>query len=76
MRLLFVAKWFMEYFVALQAKEAAAKNAGEPRWSFGLVATIVERSWIAWMLKRMRGALDEKVGLSFTLPHLRPRLTD
>ncbi|KZW03785.1 timeless-domain-containing protein [Exidia glandulosa HHB12029] len=62
LRLLFVAKWFMEYFLALNAKEKAALPKGKhaERWTFDLVADIVERPWIAWMLKRMRGALEEK----------------
>ncbi|EJD53471.1 timeless-domain-containing protein [Auricularia subglabra TFB-10046 SS5] len=61
LRLLFVTKWFMEYFLALHNKEKADKKGKEvERWTFDHVADIVERPWIAWMLKRMRNALDEK----------------
>ena len=31
-------------------------------WAFGLVGEVIERSWIVWVLKRMNGAVEEKVG--------------
>jgi len=65
LRLLFVTKWFLEYFLAAQSKK---KNVGtesgsalEDAWSFGLISEVVERGWIVWVLKRMSGATDEKV---------------
>jgi hypothetical protein len=33
----------------------------ERRWEFGLVAEVIERGWIVWVLKRMREAVEEKV---------------
>jgi replication fork protection complex subunit Tof1/Swi1 len=62
-RLMFVAKWFLEFFLAVRAKQAqAGLGAVEGGvWDFGLVSTVVERSWIVWVLKRMNGAQDEKV---------------
>jgi replication fork protection complex subunit TIMELESS/Tof1/Swi1 len=35
-------------------------GASEP-WAFGLVGEVIERSWIVWVLKRMNGAVEEKV---------------
>lgn len=32
---------------------------------FGLIAEVIERGWIVWVLKRMREAVEEKVGYSF-----------
>lgn len=36
-------------------------GASEP-WAFGLVGEVIERSWIVWVLKRMSGAVETKVG--------------
>ncbi|KAI9507117.1 timeless-domain-containing protein [Russula earlei] len=58
LRLLFVTKWFLEYFLAVQAQEKGV-DASEP-WAFGLVGEVIERSWIVWVLKRMSGAVEEK----------------
>ncbi|KAI0033017.1 timeless protein-domain-containing protein, partial [Vararia minispora EC-137] len=57
-RLLFVAKWFLEFFLALRTKQTQVGI--ENLWDFGLVSTVVERSWIIWVLKRMNGAQEEK----------------
>ncbi|KAF4603011.1 Topoisomerase 1-associated factor 1 [Pleurotus pulmonarius] len=53
LRLMVISKWFLEFFVALRAKEGS-------RWNFGLIAEVTEREWIVWVLRRMREALDEK----------------
>ena len=63
LRLLFVTKWFLEYFLAVRGQEKSA-GASEP-WAFGLVGEVIERSWIVWVLKRMNGAVEEKVGGHF-----------
>jgi len=34
----------------------------QEKWSFGLIAEVTERVWIVWVLKRMREAMEEKVG--------------
>jgi hypothetical protein len=60
LRLLFLTKWFLEFFLAMQSKEHKA-NVGQDNWNFGLVAEVTERSWIIWVLKRMREAVEEKV---------------
>lgn len=61
-RLLYVAKWFLDFFLTLRE---IAKQPGSTedlsRWSFGLVAEVTDRQWIIWVLKRMRGAVEEKV---------------
>ncbi|KAK0224118.1 timeless protein-domain-containing protein [Armillaria fumosa] len=55
LRLLYVTKWFLEFFLAMRAKE---KEKGG--WGFDLVAEVTERTWIVWVLKRMREANEEK----------------
>ena len=45
-------------------KEKALKK--ESSWDFGFVAEVTDRAWVAWVLKRMREALDAKVSLSAT----------
>ncbi|EAU83799.2 topoisomerase 1-associated factor 1 [Coprinopsis cinerea okayama7 len=58
LRLLYVTKWFLEFFLAMRAK---AHGQGNPdQWSFGLIAEVVERVWIVWVLKRMRESMEEK----------------
>ena len=64
LRLLYVTKWFLEFFLAMQSKEQE-KKTGEEKWSFGLIAEVTERSWIIWVLKRMREAVEEKVVFRF-----------
>lgn len=64
LRLLFVTKWFLEFFLAMRSKEQKS-NVGEDKWNFGLVAEVTERSWIIWVLKRMREAVEEKVRCRF-----------
>ncbi len=60
LRLLFVTKWFLEYFLAVRTQEKSV-GPSEP-WAFGLVGEVIERGWIVWVLKRMNGAVEEKVG--------------
>ena len=36
-------------------------------WAFGLVGEVIERSWIVWVLKRMSGAVETKVGATMAL---------
>lgn len=61
LRLLFITKWFLEFFLQARAKEKVLKK--ENNWDFGFVAEVTDRAWIAWVLKRMREALDAKVSL-------------
>ena len=61
-RLLFLVKWFLEFFLAVRANaKAEPKESNATVWGFDLVGEIVERSWIVWILKRMREAVEEKV---------------
>lgn len=57
LRLLFVSTWFLEFFLALREHE------GEGAWSHSLVKEVVEEEWVKWVLRRMRDAADEKVGV-------------
>jgi replication fork protection complex subunit Tof1/Swi1 len=61
LRLLYVAKWFLEFFLQTQAKDRTGTEDDSASWDFGLVAEVTERSWIVWVLRRMREALDSKV---------------
>lgn len=65
LRLLFVVKWFLEFFLAVREQAKAASKSGRnvETWDFEVIGEVVERSWIVWILKRMRGAMDEKVGI-------------
>ena len=58
LRLLFVTKWFLEFLLSSRIKAAPAEKE---KWGFGLVAEVVERGWIVWVLKRMREAVEDKV---------------
>ncbi|KAF8237621.1 timeless-domain-containing protein [Tricholoma matsutake] len=63
LRLLYVTKWFLEFFLSVRAKEhEKMKTTGgaKDRWKFGLIAEVTERGWIVWVLKRMREAVEEK----------------
>ena len=60
LRLLYMTKWFLEFFLLMRVKEQANRT-GEETWSFGLIGEVTERSWIIWVLKRMREAVEEKV---------------
>ena len=62
LRLLFITKWFLEFFLQAGAKGNALEK--ESNWDSGFVAEVMDRDWIAWVLKRMREALDAKVLLS------------
>ncbi|OSD01035.1 timeless-domain-containing protein [Trametes coccinea BRFM310] len=55
LRLLFVTKWFLEFFLYERARQPESS-----RWKFGLVAEVIDRSWIVWVLRRMREAQEEK----------------
>lgn len=63
LRLLFVTKWFLEFFLVSKTRSSSNTNptAAEGTWGFGLVAEVIERGWIVWVLKRMREAVEEKV---------------
>ncbi|OAX37898.1 timeless-domain-containing protein [Rhizopogon vinicolor AM-OR11-026] len=57
LRLLYVTKWFLEFFLISRSKEKAVEQR---KWNLGLVAEVTDRGWIIWVLKRMRQAMDEK----------------
>ncbi|THH29094.1 hypothetical protein EUX98_g5095 [Antrodiella citrinella] len=54
LRLLYVAKWFLEFFQIQRTQEP-----GTPL-TYGYLAEVTDRSWIVWVLKRMRGAVEDK----------------
>ena len=87
LRLLFVTKFFLGYFLTLcaqgQPSQSDENNSKESEnWPFGLIAKVIERDWIVWVLKRMREAVDEKVIISyfpkpkFTLSFLVAQIVD
>jgi len=65
LRLLYVSKWFLEFFMSSRSKQTPGKDANEmeefeSKWNFGVIAQVTEREWIGWVFKRMREAVDEK----------------
>ncbi|KAF8558558.1 DUF757-domain-containing protein [Imleria badia] len=58
LRLLYTTKWLLEFFLNLRSKENIGD--GQEKWNFGLVAEVTDRSWIVWVLRRMRDAMEEK----------------
>jgi len=67
LRLLFVTKWFLEFFLTSRTRSLSNTNsdgAEGTSWGFGLIAEVIERGWIVWVLKRMREAVEEKVRVS------------
>jgi replication fork protection complex subunit Tof1/Swi1 len=66
LRLLFVTKWFLEFFLLAITKSKEGQSGWSP--TFSMVGEVVDRSWIVWILRRMRGALDEKVCRLSVLP--------
>lgn len=66
LRLSYTTKWLLEFFLSLRSKESIVD--GRRRWNLGLVAVVTDRSWIIWVLKRMREAMEEKVcSISFLI---------
>lgn len=67
LRLLFVTRWFLEFFLAVrEAQIENAQKGGSPvSWGFDLVSEVIERGWIVWILKRMREAVEDKVGYPY-----------
>lgn len=61
LRLLFVTKWFLEFFLLMRSREKEGTPEGERKWGFSIIAEVTERGWIIWVLKRMREAVEEKV---------------
>ncbi|KAI0827274.1 timeless protein-domain-containing protein [Trametes gibbosa] len=55
LRLLFLTKWFLEFFLCERASQSS-----DARWKFGLIAEVVNRGWIVWVLRRMREAQEDK----------------
>ncbi|KAE9405100.1 timeless-domain-containing protein [Gymnopus androsaceus JB14] len=61
LRLLFVTKWFLDFFLSRRSQAKAVKSVEDlEKYGFGLVAEVLERPWIIWVLKRMREAVEEK----------------
>ncbi|GJJ14718.1 hypothetical protein Clacol_008985 [Clathrus columnatus] len=60
LRLLFVTKWFLEFFLLFSPQDGTKDNGSAWVADFQMVAEVVDRGWIVWILRRMRGALDEK----------------
>ncbi|KAH7926892.1 timeless-domain-containing protein [Leucogyrophana mollusca] len=58
LRLLYATKWLLEFFLTSRAGENAID--GQRKWNLGLIAEVTDRGWIVWVLKRMRGAMEEK----------------
>ncbi|KAH7910734.1 timeless protein-domain-containing protein [Hygrophoropsis aurantiaca] len=58
LRLLYVSKWMLEFFLVGLALPKSATHTHQ--WHPSMVAEVTDRSWIVWVLKRVRGAVEEK----------------
>jgi replication fork protection complex subunit Tof1/Swi1 len=58
LRLLFVTRWFLEFFL-LHRKLRLDSKAAKPQ-GFGAISVVTEGGWMTWVLRRMREAVDEK----------------
>ncbi|KAJ7582904.1 timeless protein-domain-containing protein [Mycena floridula] len=57
LRLLYIMKWFLDFFLSMRA---LGNNKEDPKWDFSMIGEVTEREWIIWILKRMRGAVEDK----------------
>ncbi|QRW13593.1 topoisomerase 1-associated factor 1 [Ceratobasidium sp. AG-Ba] len=78
LRLLFLTKWFLEFFLSVREEQEKARKQqalfasaqGKCKvWPFGYVSQIVEPAWGPWVLRRMRAAVEEKVPLTWVELH-------
>ncbi|KIJ16511.1 hypothetical protein PAXINDRAFT_98952 [Paxillus involutus ATCC 200175] len=58
LRLLYTTKWLLDFFLTSRSKENIID--GQRKWNLGLIAEVTDRSWIVWVLRRMREAIEEK----------------
>ncbi|KIJ64730.1 hypothetical protein HYDPIDRAFT_181592 [Hydnomerulius pinastri MD-312] len=58
LRLLYTTKWLLDFFLTSRSKENIID--GQRKWNLGLIAEVTDRSWIVWVLRRMREAMEEK----------------
>lgn len=65
LRLLYLTKWFLDFFLCLRASNK------DQMWNFSMITEVSERSWIVWVLRRMREAVEDKVIFSTGLPVLK-----
>jgi replication fork protection complex subunit Tof1/Swi1 len=64
LRCLFLARFFMEYFLLLRTKAAAGndgKVSHEDDLALGLVGEIAEMESVRWVVMRMKYTMDDKV---------------
>ncbi|OCB87291.1 timeless-domain-containing protein [Sanghuangporus baumii] len=62
LRLLFLTRWFLEFFLTVRNSqiEQSKKDGTHISWGFDLVSEVIERSWIIWILRRMRESMESK----------------
>ena len=67
-RLLRMVNWFIQYFVGLKRAEIDNPPANldyeKSAWRYEMVSEVVERSWMGYVLKRIRISMDDKVRLA------------
>lgn len=65
LRVFYLARFFIEYFLILRSK-AATKHGGEvpeeEDLELGLVGELAEMESVKWVVMRMKYAMDDKVG--------------
>lgn len=60
LRLLFLAKWFIDFFLCARARDSERGVSKEDEMEFALVVEVVQRSWAGWVIRRMREAWEDK----------------
>lgn len=60
LRLLFVAKWFIDFFLCARAWDSQSRVSKEDELEFALVVEVIQRSWAGWVIRRMREAWEDK----------------
>lgn len=60
LRLLFITKWFIDFFLCVRAQDSQRGVSKEDEMEFALVVEVVQRSWAGWVIRRMREAWEDK----------------
>jgi replication fork protection complex subunit Tof1/Swi1 len=60
LRLLFVTKWFIDFFLCVRTMDSQRGASKEDEMEFALVVEVIQRSWAGWVIRRMREAWEDK----------------
>ena len=60
LRLLFVTKWFIDFFLCTRTRNSQLGASREDEMEFALVVEVIQRSWAGWVIRRMREAWEDR----------------